>query len=184
MYAAFSSSKALPRRSLAPRSDGVALVGSLHAGATNRDTSRPTGSTTLPFGRVGASTGYFAGELRDFDALFGSAGRASSDRVVGARGDPYGTTIAYRELAARIGVPVRCARSARRMAETRCRLSSLPPARRGANGDLVGYGGGSIANDGSWPTSVHWRPRCAPDIGYAPLPRARPQSRSVTGRST
>ena len=126
-------------------SDGAALVGLYTPGD---DESRHVPSDGIddpsPFREVSAQLDrYFAGELRDFDVPL-RLGGTSFQRSVWSElvAIPYGTTIAYRELAARIGSP----RAVRAVgaANGRNPVSIIVPCHRvvGANGDLVGYGGG------------------------------------------
>lgn len=86
---------------------------------------------------------YFAGELRDFDLPLAPVGTPFQRRVWDAlRGIPYGATTTYGELARAIEAPT--ASRAVGAANGRNPLSIVVPCHRviGANGDLVGYGGG------------------------------------------
>jgi len=87
---------------------------------------------------------YFAGERQDFDLpLSFAAGTAFQQQVWKALCDiPYGETITYGELAARIGQPT--ASRAVGLANGRNPLGIIVPCHRvvGANGTLTGYGGG------------------------------------------
>ncbi|MCC6990443.1 MAG: methylated-DNA--[protein]-cysteine S-methyltransferase [Acidobacteria bacterium] len=86
---------------------------------------------------------YFAGRLRAFDLAVDPAGTAFQTRVWTAlREIPYGETISYGELARRIGDPK--AVRAVGLANGANPVSIVIPCHRviGANGTLVGYGGG------------------------------------------
>lgn len=86
---------------------------------------------------------YFAGRLRTFDLAVDPAGTAFQTRVWTAlREIPYGETISYGELARRIGDPK--AVRAVGLANGANPVSIVIPCHRviGANGTLVGYGGG------------------------------------------
>lgn len=86
---------------------------------------------------------YFAGELRDFDLAIAPAGTEFQRRVWCALADiPYGETVSYGTLARRVGRP-----TAARAVGAANGANPLPivlPCHRviGANGSLVGYGGG------------------------------------------
>ncbi len=86
---------------------------------------------------------YFAGNLTDFDLPLAPRG-TSFQQLVWAELQriPYGTTLTYGELAARISNPK--ASRAVGLANGRNPLSIVIPCHRviGANGKLVGYGGG------------------------------------------
>jgi methylated-DNA-[protein]-cysteine S-methyltransferase len=89
---------------------------------------------------------YFAGGLRDFDLPIAPAGSPFQLRVWSAlREIPYGTVTSYGQLARRLGHPTG-ALGARAvgMANGRNPISIIVPCHRviGANGTLVGYGGG------------------------------------------
>ena len=86
---------------------------------------------------------YFAGELKDFDLSLAPQGTEFQQRVWRALRDiPYGETISYGELAARIGQPN--ASRAVGMANGQNPISIVVPCHRviGADGTLTGYGGG------------------------------------------
>src|SRR5438105_11955762 len=86
---------------------------------------------------------YFAGELVDFDLPLDAAGTPFQRRVWEAlRGIPYGGTVSYAEIARRIGLPT--ASRAVGAANGRNPISVIVPCHRviGADGTLVGYGGG------------------------------------------
>jgi methylated-DNA-[protein]-cysteine S-methyltransferase len=86
---------------------------------------------------------YFAGELLDFELPLAPEGSAFQRRVWEAlRGIPYGTTASYVGIARRIGRPT--APRAVGAANGRNPIAVIVPCHRviGANGTLVGYGGG------------------------------------------
>jgi methylated-DNA-[protein]-cysteine S-methyltransferase len=86
---------------------------------------------------------YFAGELTNFDLPLVMRGTAFQRRVWGALADiPYGRTESYGSVATRVGNPK--ASRAVGMANNKNPLPIVLPCHRviGANGKLVGYGGG------------------------------------------
>lgn len=86
---------------------------------------------------------YFAGTRRDFDLPLAPAGTAFMQKVWKALQDiPYGETRSYKEIAAASGNVKAC--RAVGMANNRNPISIFIPCHRviGADGDLVGYGGG------------------------------------------
>jgi methylated-DNA-[protein]-cysteine S-methyltransferase len=86
---------------------------------------------------------YFAGQLTAFDLPLTLAGTAFQRTVWAALQDiPYGQTISYGEMARRIGQP--SASRAVGLANGRNPVSIVVPCHRviGADGSLVGYGGG------------------------------------------
>jgi methylated-DNA-[protein]-cysteine S-methyltransferase len=86
---------------------------------------------------------YFAGLRAEFDLPIALAGTAFQLRVWAAlREIPFGETVTYGELAARIGRPT--AARAVGLANGRNPISIIVPCHRvvGASGDLTGYGGG------------------------------------------
>lgn len=86
---------------------------------------------------------YFAGRLRTFTLAVDPAGTPFQTRVWTALRDiPYGDTISYGEVARRIGDPK--AVRAVGLANGANPVSIVIPCHRviGANGTLVGYGGG------------------------------------------
>jgi len=92
---------------------------------------------------VGQLEEYFAGRRRLFDLPLAPDGTAFQQRVWRALLDiPYGETISYGELAARIGQ--RSASRAVGLANGSNPLPIVIPCHRviGANGKLTGYGGG------------------------------------------
>ena len=88
-------------------------------------------------------TAYFAGGLTEFDLPLAPQGTDFQRRVwQELRRIPYGTTLSYGELARRLGSPN--ASRAVGLANGRNPISIVVPCHRviGANGKLVGYGGG------------------------------------------
>jgi methylated-DNA-[protein]-cysteine S-methyltransferase len=86
---------------------------------------------------------FFAGDLQTFDLPLHMAGTPFQKQVwQGLLTIPYGTTISYAELAARIGRPG--AARAVGAANGRNPIGIIVPCHRiiGANGTLTGYGGG------------------------------------------
>lgn len=87
--------------------------------------------------------GYFNGSLTAFDLPLLMNGTKFQQKVWNElKKIPYGVTISYKELAARIGNPA--ASRAVGLANGRNPISIIVPCHRviGANGKLVGYGGG------------------------------------------
>ncbi|WP_067702783.1 methylated-DNA--[protein]-cysteine S-methyltransferase [Nocardia jejuensis] len=88
--------------------------------------------------------GYFAGEITTFDIDTAARGSEFQQRVWQALDEiPYGTTVTYGQIAARIGAP----RAAVRAVGAAIGLNPLliiRPCHRviGANGSLTGYAGG------------------------------------------
>ncbi|WP_067824914.1 methylated-DNA--[protein]-cysteine S-methyltransferase [Nocardia inohanensis] len=88
--------------------------------------------------------GYFAGERTEFELEMSSSGSEFQDQVWQALDAvPYGTTVTYGEIAARIGAP-RAAIRAVGAAIGANPLLIVRPCHRviGANGSLTGYAGG------------------------------------------
>ena len=86
---------------------------------------------------------YFRGERRDFDLPLAPRGTAFQQRVwEELRRVPYGETVTYRELAARVGNPA-ASRAAGRANATNP-LPVVIPCHRvvGTDGSLTGYAGG------------------------------------------
>lgn len=86
---------------------------------------------------------YFAGELREFDVRLAPAGSTFQLRVWRALTTiPYGQTASYGDIAKAVGYPN--GSRAVGMANNRNPISVIVPCHRviGANGALVGYGGG------------------------------------------
>jgi methylated-DNA-[protein]-cysteine S-methyltransferase len=104
---------------------------------------------------------YFEGERRTFDLAIDPRGAAFDLRVWDAlREVPYGQTVSYGDLAARIGEP-----GAARAVGRAAALNPIPilvPCHRvvGAHGKLTGYGGGLdakqklLALEGALPASL------------------------------
>ena len=88
---------------------------------------------------------YFAGQRREFDIAVELEG-SDFQRAVWAqlREVPFGTTVSYGELAKRIGLEQPDAARDIGTAVGRTPVPIVVPCHRviGANGDLVGYGGG------------------------------------------
>lgn len=88
-------------------------------------------------------SGYFAAKLTEFTVPLVICGTPFQERVWSELGRiPYGTTIAYDELARRINRPTAARAVAR--ANSMNRINILIPCHRviGKNGQLTGYGGG------------------------------------------
>ncbi|HEV8628830.1 MAG TPA: methylated-DNA--[protein]-cysteine S-methyltransferase [Thermoanaerobaculia bacterium] len=86
---------------------------------------------------------YFAGRRRDFSLPLAPRGTVFQRRVWAELCRiPYGATISYRELAARLGNPAACRAVARANATNP--IAIVIPCHRviGADGSLTGYGGG------------------------------------------
>ena len=124
-------------------SDGTALTGLYTAG---HEMVAPAGAIedSSRFRRVSAQLErYFAGKLEVFEVPLDLRGTPFQQSVWKELTTiPYGTTISYRELAERVGNP----RAVRAVggANGRNPVSIIVPCHRvvGADGDLVGYGGG------------------------------------------
>lgn len=126
-------------------SDGAALVGLYTPGsAASRVVPPDAIEDASPFRDVSAQLDrYFAGELVQFDAPLALRGTPFQCSVWSELARiAYGTTLSYRELAARI----QNARAVRAVgaANGRNPVSIIIPCHRviGADGNLVGYGGG------------------------------------------
>lgn len=92
-----------------------------------------------------AMAAYFAGARKPFDLPLAPRGTAFQKRVWAELARiPYGTTLSYGELARRLGRPG-AARAVGRANGTNP-IAVIVPCHRviGANGDLVGYGGGLV----------------------------------------
>lgn len=86
---------------------------------------------------------YFAGELKEFSLPVRPEGTPFQQRCWQALTEiPYGETVAYSDIAARIGNPKAC--RAVGLANNRNPISIIIPCHRvvGKNGALTGYGGG------------------------------------------
>lgn len=93
---------------------------------------------------VGQLDEYFAGQRTDFDLPLAPAGTAFQQRVWAALLDvPYGRTASYGEIAAVLGLPPGASRAVG-LANGANPIPIIIPCHRiiGANGSLVGYGGG------------------------------------------
>jgi len=97
-----------------------------------------------PFGQVmDQLTEYFAGKRSEFSVPVSLSGTEFQRTVWAALRDiPYGETVSYGELAARIGRPA--AARAVGLANGKNPISIIVPCHRvvGSTGDLTGYGGG------------------------------------------
>jgi methylated-DNA-[protein]-cysteine S-methyltransferase len=126
-------------------SDGAALIG-LYTSRGGAARAAPPGALEDPGPFRDVSTkldAYFAGRLTHFDVPLRLDGTAFQRAVWSAlMAITHGTTISYRELAARIGNPR--AMRAVGAANGRNPVSIIVPCHRviGAGGELVGYGGG------------------------------------------
>lgn len=88
-------------------------------------------------------TAYFAGVLRTFETPLQTSGTDFQERVwEGLRSIPYGETRSYAQQAERIGAPAAVRAVARANGDNR--IAIVIPCHRviGADGGLVGYGGG------------------------------------------
>jgi methylated-DNA-[protein]-cysteine S-methyltransferase len=129
-------------------SDGEMLIG-LYMEKREDETLRRDGRNAAQGGpaclRVTAEqlAAYFAGELRTFDLPLAFHGTEFQQRCwQELQRIPFATTISYTELAQRIGKPA--AVRAVGAANGRNPISVIVPCHRviGANGSLVGFGGG------------------------------------------
>jgi O-6-methylguanine DNA methyltransferase len=122
---------------------------------------------------------YFAGARRRFDLPLDLPGTPFQQRVWQALSEiPFGETLSYGQLAARIGKPG--AARAVGLANNRNPISIIVPCHRviGADGSLTGYGGGLdrkrwlLAHEaGGDPGLMPYRAAAAPETGIdAPLP--------------
>jgi len=136
-----------PLKKLLLVSDGQALTGLYFEPHRYGEEIQPTwrtdsSATPLPEASEQLAA-YFSGELREFNLPLALHGSEFQKLVWEAlRGIPYGETISYRELAQRIGRPA----SIRAVGQANAHnpISIIVPCHRviGANGSLVGYGGG------------------------------------------
>lgn len=120
---------------------------SFRDGAYARDPLAGLGATTPAPERLARVAeqldAYFRGELREFDLPLAPRGTPFQQRVWDElRRVPYGGTVTYRELAARVGRPA-AARAAGRANATNP-LPVVIPCHRvvGVDGSLTGYAGG------------------------------------------
>ncbi|MEV5438750.1 methylated-DNA--[protein]-cysteine S-methyltransferase [Streptomyces sp. NPDC052682] len=116
---------------------------------------------------VAQLTAYFAGELKEFHLPWRTEGTAFRERVWAALDAvPYGTTVTYGEIAARVGAP-RAAVRAVGGALGANPLLIVRPCHRviGADGSLTGYAGGLdrkihlLRHEGVLPPEVPAPPR-------------------------
>jgi methylated-DNA-[protein]-cysteine S-methyltransferase len=138
MHSAFLPSPIGP---LYVESDGDALTALYTNGHRRHDSA---GSDLGPFAAVAEQLdAYFAGELTAFELPLAAQGSEFEHRVWDALCEiPYGETVSYGTIAARIGEPG-AARAVGR-ANGRNPISIIVPCHRviGADGSLTGYGGG------------------------------------------
>ena len=127
--------------------DGCITEISFMAADTREKYRKETPPTQPPTGVIAACIAeleaYFAGKLQDFTIPINLTGTDFRKRVWAALMTiPYGQTISYKELAQRIGQP--SAMRAVGGANNHNPISIIVPCHRviGANGALVGYGGG------------------------------------------
>lgn len=125
--------------------DGESLTGLYMADANDyADKREPRQRNDDAFAEVTSQLAeYFAGERRDFDLQLAPQGTKFQSKVWSAlREIPYGETRSYGEIAAAIGKPK--ASRAVGTANNRNPIAVIVPCHRviGANGSLVGYGGG------------------------------------------
>jgi methylated-DNA-[protein]-cysteine S-methyltransferase len=125
---------------LLAREDDHGLAGLYLYGEPQRDWRR----SDAPFAEVHRQLdAYFAGELEEFDLPLAPSGTPFQLRVwEELQRIPLGETISYSELAERIGNPKTV--RAVGLANGRNPISIIVPCHRviGADGSLVGYGGG------------------------------------------
>jgi methylated-DNA-[protein]-cysteine S-methyltransferase len=104
----------------------------------------PGDPAAAPFAAAaGQLAAYFAGELTDFDVPLEPGGTPFQRKVwMALRAIPYGQTVTYGQLAARLGAPG--SSRAVGLANGRNPISIVVPCHRviGADGSLTGYGGG------------------------------------------
>lgn len=123
-------------------SDGISLTGLWMEGDQVTNTG-PTPTAPPLAEAISQLEEYFEGRRTHFDLPLAPQGTAFQHTVWEALlGIPYGDTISYGELAARVGQP-RAARAVG-MANGRNPISIIIPCHRviGASGKLTGYGGG------------------------------------------
>lgn len=116
-----------------------------HRGSPHDGSPDATSTAESPVLRAAAAQldAYFAGELREFDLPLAPAGTRFQRQVWDELGRiPFGETISYKELATRLGDPRKV--RAVGLANGRNPHSIVVPCHRviGADGSLVGYGGG------------------------------------------
>lgn len=128
-------------------SDGISLTGLYmephrHGPANTEGWVRDDEAVPFPTAHKQLQA-YFAGELQEFDLPLAPQGTPFQQRVWNElRNIPFGQTWSYGELARRIGQPT--ASRAVGLANGKNPISVIVPCHRviGANGKLVGYGGG------------------------------------------
>lgn len=128
-------------------SDGTALTGCYmveHKHGPDVAAEWVASDDVAPFAEAKRQlTAYFAGERTEFELPLAPQGTEFQHRVWAELARiPFGTTLSYGELARRIGNPN--ASRAVGLANGRNPISIIVPCHRviGANGKLVGYGGG------------------------------------------
>jgi methylated-DNA-[protein]-cysteine S-methyltransferase len=122
-------------------SDGDALVELWLPGTFTHQS--PSGADPVLEEAATQLRAYFSGQLRDFDLPLAPHGTPFQQRVWRAlRQIPYGRTCSYSEIAALIDEPGKA--RAVGVANGRNPIAIIIPCHRviGADGDLVGYGGG------------------------------------------
>lgn len=128
-----------------PSGDGVVLTAVSMSGGKGAVVRPEWAENRAAFGTVIEQLGaYFAGERTGFELDMASSGSEFQDQVWRALDEiPYGTTVTYGEIAARIGAP-RAAVRAVGAAIGANPLLIVRPCHRviGANGSLTGYAGG------------------------------------------
>ncbi len=133
---------------------GMLLVARDHAGLTHLylPTGKHTGGAPASWRRDDAAfddvraqlAEYFGGERTEFELPLHASGSAFQQRVWAAlRAIPFGETASYGAIAAAIGAPGSACRAVG-AANGQNPISIIVPCHRviGANGSLVGYGGG------------------------------------------
>lgn len=128
-------------------SDGTSLTGLYmephrHGPTSTEGWMRDDEAAPFPTARKQLEA-YFAGELQEFDVPLAPQGTPFQQRVWNELCNiPFGQTWSYGELARRIGQPT--ASRAVGLANGKNPISVIVPCHRviGANGKLVGYGGG------------------------------------------
>jgi methylated-DNA-[protein]-cysteine S-methyltransferase len=125
--------------------DGEALTRLEFLDARDADaTTAASGQSALLDEACRQLAAYFAGRLREFDLPIRLQGSPFQVRVwEQLRLIPYGTTVSYGEIAARLGMPITASRAVG-LANGANPVAIVVPCHRviGADGKLVGYGGG------------------------------------------
>jgi len=133
---------------LAGDDDGLAVV-AFPEGSRRRDPETDWIFNEAPLAEVRRQlTEYFAGERKTFDLELNPSGTPFQRRVLDELVRiPYGTTVAYRDIAKRIGSP----RAVRAVgaANGRNPIPIIIPCHRviGSDGSLTGFGGGLAAKE-------------------------------------